>query len=64
MNAKISLYVVTGCMVFATVAYLLFLAASWNQYQEDRSARSVKIDEILDRLPKKKAGPEVVVTAE
>lgn len=33
-------------------AYLLFLYASWNQFQTDRAARDAKIDELLDRLPK------------
>jgi len=33
-------------------AYMLFLWASWQQYQEDRTKRDLKIDEMLARLPK------------
>lgn len=33
-------------------AYLLFLYATWNQFQNDRASRDRKIDELLDRLPK------------
>lgn len=60
-GAKTSLVILTGCMVLATVAYLIFLAGTWQQFQQDRVSRDTKIDELLDRLPPKKKEPVVVV---
>jgi len=34
-------------------AYMLFLYASWQSYQKDRATRDARIDELLERLPKK-----------
>lgn len=53
--SKGSLYLIAGCMVAISIAYLLFLAASWNAYQEDRAKRDVKIDLLLERIPAKPA---------
>jgi hypothetical protein len=47
--------VVLLCMMgMAMFAYLMFLAASWNAYQEDRARRDEKINELLDRLPRRR----------
>jgi hypothetical protein len=32
-------------------AYLIFLAATWNELQKHRAASFAKIDAILDRMP-------------
>lgn len=58
MNGRV--VVLIGCCAFVMAAcYLLFLAASWNAYQEDRAKRDEKINELLDRLKPK--GPVIVV---
>jgi hypothetical protein len=49
-----------GLMTVMTAAYLLFLAASWNQYQKDREGREATINELLDKISRK-SGPSVVV---
>lgn len=36
-------------------AYLVFLYASWNGFQQDRLTRDSKIDELLERIPRPKA---------
>lgn len=46
-----------GCMFLVTAAYLVFLYGSWNQFQNDRAQRDAKIDELLDRFPRKEAPP-------
>lgn len=45
-------------IAFMCGAYLLFLWASWQQYQRDRNLRDERIDELLSRLPKKQATAE------
>ena len=45
-------------IAFMCGAYLLFLWASWQQYQRDRNLRDERIDELLSRLPKKQATSE------
>jgi hypothetical protein len=44
-------------MIAVGVAYFVFLAATWNQFQSDRRMRDTKLDELLDRLPKKVQEP-------
>jgi hypothetical protein len=46
--------ILLAMMGIAMCAYLLYLAASWNAYQEDRARRDEKINELLDRLPHKR----------
>ena len=52
MNSKRFLILASACMVIMCASYLLFLAASWNQFQEDRARRDIKINELLERIPK------------
>jgi hypothetical protein len=59
MNAHIGVAIIAGCFVLMAAAYLAYLAASWNQYQEDRASRDSKINELLDRI--KPSGPVIVV---
>ena len=50
MTVPISLVIVAiGLMVGS---YMLFLWASWQQYQDAGKTRDNKIDELLSRLPK------------
>jgi hypothetical protein len=58
MTGSKVLYFMCFLMVLLVGAYLLYLAASWNQYQQDRAARDVKINEILDRMPKPKTAQQ------
>lgn len=51
-TAKVTPLVAIIAMLLMAGAYLLFLVASWNQYQRDRTDRDSKIDALLDRLPK------------
>lgn len=32
-------------------AYLVFLYASWHEFQQDRITRDTKIDQLLERIP-------------
>lgn len=57
---KGTLYI-CGLLTVACLAYLLFLAAAWNQYQVDRTNRNEQIDALLERLPVKPA-PSTEVT--
>jgi hypothetical protein len=43
--------IITLSVVVMAAAYLLFLAASWNEYQNDRARRDEKIDMLLARIP-------------
>lgn len=56
MNAEItpraSVVIAMVVVSLAGLAYMVFLAATWNQYQQDRVSRDAKIDELLDRFPK------------
>ena len=46
--------IVAVCAIFLmAAAYMLFLYASWQSYQNDRTARDAKIDELLARFPKR-----------
>jgi hypothetical protein len=47
--------VACACMITMACAYLLFLAASWNQYQTDRTGRDQKINALLERMPARPA---------
>lgn len=38
-------------MILVAMGYLVFLAATWVQFQSDRNTRMEKIDELLDRIP-------------
>jgi hypothetical protein len=40
-------------MTVVCAAYLTWLAAIWNQYQADRLSRNDKINELLDRFPRR-----------
>lgn len=42
-------------LVILAAAYIIFLARTWNAFQSDRQNREAKINELLDRLPKKEA---------
>lgn len=44
--------IMLGIMCLAALSYMLFLYASWHQFQEDRFTRDEKIDELLDRIPR------------
>lgn len=48
-TGKFQLIAIT-VMVVAGAAYLVFLAASWNQMQADRVVRDRKINDLLDTL--------------
>ena len=62
---KPTLYLL-GLMTVMAAAYLLYLAASWNQYQKDREARIATVDQLLDRISnaKEAAKPTVIVRPE
>ena len=65
MDSKNKIVLIFGltCAVMCC-AYLVYLAASWNQYQVDREQRDNTINDLLDRLNPKKtdpAGPVIVV---
>lgn len=55
---NIPLAIAVVAIAFMCGAYLLFLWASWQQYQRDRNLRDERIDELLARLPAKKAAAE------
>lgn len=57
---KTSLYL-CALMTVAVAAYLLYLAATWNEYQTDRARRDAKINELLDRIPPPAKQPTVIV---
>lgn len=56
--------ILIGCVVVATVSYLVFLYGSWVQFQTDRLTRDSKIDELLDRFPKGTVPPVPAKKAE
>jgi hypothetical protein len=60
MNPKTAAGCVVTLMFIISASYLLFLAASWNAYQSDRTMRDAKLNELLDRLPVKKEAPVVI----
>lgn len=43
--------IAAGAIFLMAATYLVFLAATWVQFQADRNNRMEKIDELLDRLP-------------
>lgn len=52
---------VVACVAIAVIAaaYLVFLYASWHDFQQDRGIRDQKMDALLDRLPLK--SPPLVI---
>jgi hypothetical protein len=58
MNPRTAMVIWTGLMTVVAIAYLLYLAATWNQYQADRARRDEKINELLDRIPVQKVTPQ------
>jgi hypothetical protein len=52
MNPKLISYVTCGAIVLIAIAYVMYLVAMWRQAQHDRTERDVKINELLDRVPK------------
>jgi hypothetical protein len=54
LNPKTVQVIAICCIITIGAAYLLFLYASWNQFQQDRATRDSKIDELLERIPKPK----------
>lgn len=40
-------------LVAMFVAYMIFLVYTWQQLQRDRSAAMAKVDNLLDRMPRK-----------
>lgn len=51
-NAKVTPLVAIVAMLLMAGAYIVFLIASWRQYQRDREDRDGKINALLDRFPK------------
>lgn len=45
-------------VVVMGAAYLVFLAATWKQLQDDRRASFSKVDAILDRIQKSEVTPD------
>lgn len=39
------------------VAYMIYLAATWAQFQRDRASAFARVDEILDRISAQQAVP-------
>jgi hypothetical protein len=46
--------IMMGCMFLITASYLVFLYGSWVQFQQDRSVRDSKLNDLLDRIPPRK----------
>lgn len=57
-SAKYVPWLILGLMIIMVFAYLLYLAATWNQYQMDRLSREEKINELLARFPRAKVTPD------
>lgn len=55
-HLNIPMAVAITAIILMAGAYLLFLWASWQQYQADRQRRDLNIDELLSRLPVKDSG--------
>lgn len=53
---KLTPIVAMAAIGILVASYLIFLYATWNQYQNDRLTRDAKIDALLDRLPKPAEG--------
>lgn len=47
----------------AGLAYLTFLAMTWQAIQADRATRNVKVDALLDKVGAKLDGPERIFVA-
>jgi hypothetical protein len=62
INHKEFTLILLVMMGIITCAYLVFLYGSWEQFQQDRLTRDNKINELLDRLPKRKDVPDVPAT--
>ena len=56
-NSKVIMIYGLACTVMC-VAYLIYLAASWNQYQKDRERRDNTINDLLDRIKPKPMSDE------
>ena len=48
---KITPYAALVMIMAVGCAYFIFLWASWQQFQNDRTTRDSKIDELLARIP-------------
>lgn len=55
MNPRIVQLTAFVVILMIGAAYMIFLYASWNQFQNDRMTRDSKIDELLERIPRPKA---------
>jgi hypothetical protein len=44
-------------MFLMAASYMVFLYASWQSYQKDRTTRDDKINQLLDRLPQRDPKP-------
>lgn len=53
MNQRLIMIIAIGVMLAIFTAYMLFLTYTWQQLQRDRSVALSKVDEFLDRMPKK-----------
>lgn len=63
MNPRYAAALITAFIGMMAMCYLIYLAASWNEYQQDRARRDEKINELLDRIPPPKREPTVIVDA-
>lgn len=52
INQKRLALIAAACMILMAGSYLVFLTATWVQFQADRNSRTDKIDELLDRIPR------------
>lgn len=58
MTSRTFTILAAGLLTVCCMAYILYLAASWNAYQTDRAKHTSKIDEMLDRLPPRKVADD------
>lgn len=55
---KLTPWVAVSVLVLIGASYLVFLYASWHQFQQDKAVRDDKINELLERLPRMPADNE------
>jgi hypothetical protein len=45
-------FVILGCVVIITGAYLIYLASSWQMMSQEHALRESRMNDILDKMPK------------
>jgi uncharacterized protein YpmB len=62
MNPKLISVIAIGIMLAIFTAYMIFLAYTWQQVQRDRTSALAKVDQYLDRLPKRSTDAPITST--